>query len=184
MPRVSDRDAANIFSAGQLAFYLSTSARLVGLAKSAKGKFELGVAETPAWEGKPVQAPNSGSGLMVTAQQPDRIAAAFKLVTFMSRPEISNLWSRSTGYMPVSNAPLDDPETRPFIEKNPFYGVLISQMKNTVPTALWPGDRVVEAQTVVANLVSDLWEGKGTAAVLVPKAADEVTRILQASTRK
>lgn len=182
LPKVSDRDAANIFGAGKLAFYLSTSARLAGITKGAKGKFDLGVTEVPAWEGVPVQVPNSGSGMMVTAQQPERIAAAFKLVAFLAQPEITNYWSRSTGYMPVANDPLADPETKAFVAENPFYGALVAQMRNTVATALWPGDRVVEGQTVVANLVTDLWEGKGTAAELVPKAAAEVTRILEEST--
>jgi ABC-type glycerol-3-phosphate transport system substrate-binding protein len=182
LPKVSDRDAANIFGAGKLAFYLSTSARLAGITRGAKGKFDLGVAPVPAWEDVPVQVPNSGSGMMVTAQQPERIAAAFKLVAFLAQPEITNHWSRSTGYMPVANDPLADPETQAFIADNPSYGVLVAQMRNTVATALWPGDRVVEGQTVVANLVTDLWEDKGTAAELVPQAAAEVTRILEEST--
>ena len=56
-------------------------------------------------------------------------------------------------------------------------------MKQTSPTILWPGNRIVEAQTVVANLLEDLWAGKGTAAELAPIAADEVDRILIESTK-
>lgn len=182
-PKVNDRDAATIFGAGKLAFNLTTSARLAGTVKSAQGKFRLGVATVPAWEGKPAQVPNSGSGLMVTAQRPDRIAASFKLVAFLSQPEITNLWSRSTGYLPLAKDPLAEPAMRAFIEQNPHYRVLVDQMAATVPTALWPGDRVVEGQTVVGNLITDLWDGnKGSAADLVPKAAREVSRILKEST--
>ena len=182
LPKVNDRDAANIFGAGKLAFNLSSSSRLMTITRGAKGKFDIGVAGVPAWEGMPVQVPNSGSGMMVTAQQPERIAAAFKLVAFLAQPEITNYWSRATGYMPVSNDPLADPETKAFVADNPFYDTLVAQMRSTVATAFWSGDRVVEGQTVVANLVTDLWEEKGTAAELVPRAAAEVTRILGEST--
>ena len=104
-------------------------------------------------------------------------------MAFITQPEISNFWFRSTGYLPIATDPLADSETRTFVEKNAPYGVLVEQMRVTVPTAIWPGDRVVEGQTVVSNLVSDLREGKGTAAELVPKAAKEVSRILEESTR-
>lgn len=182
-PRVNDRDGSNIFSAGRMAFNLTTSARFSSITRAAEGKFRLGVANVPSWEDKPAKVPNSGSGMMVTAQRPERIAAAFKFVTFLAQPDTSNFWSRTTGYLPIAVDPLAEAEMKAYVEKDPAYGVLVAQMRDTVATALWPGDRVVEGQTVVSGLLSDLWEGKGTAAELVPKAAKEVSRILKDSTQ-
>ena len=181
-PRVPDQESPSIMSAGRLAFLATTSGRTNGLLKGAKGNYRLGVAKFPTWKGRPLKVPHSGAGLMVMSQDAAKKDAAFRLVAFLSQAEITNRWSRETGYMPVSVNPLDDPATGDFIEKVPEYAVVVDQMNDTVPTALWPGNRVVEGQTIVFNLLSDLWEQKGTAAELVPPAAEEVTRILQEST--
>ncbi len=182
MPGVGENDGNNLFSAGQLAFMATTSARLQANMRAAEGSFELGIAQFPLWKDHERRVPNSGSGMMVTTQDPARIEASFKLLEFLSRPEISNRWSRESGYIPLTADPMADPVMAAFVEENPAYQVLIHQLSETYPTALWPGDRVVEAQTVVANLLSDLWQNRGTAEDLVPRAAAEVTRILEAST--
>lgn len=183
MPAVNERDSNSIFAAGRMAFMATTSARLQSNMRAAEGNFRLGIGPFPKWRDTERRVPNSGSGMMVTAQDPDRIAASFRLVEFLSRPEITNRWSRESGYIPLAADPLADPEMAAFVAEHPEYRILIDQLAETYPTALWPGDRVVEAQTVVANLLTDLWEERGTAEELVPAAAAEVTRILQQSTR-
>ncbi len=183
MPPVNEADGNSLFSAGELAFMATTSARLQANIRDAEGNFRLGIDQFPLWNDRERRVPNSGSGMMVTTQEPERITASFKLLEFLSRPEISNRWTRESGYIPLAADPLADPTMAGFVAKYPEYQVLIRQLPQTYPTALWPGDRVVEGQTVVANLLSDLWQNRGSAAELVPAAAAEVTGILEASTR-
>ncbi len=181
MPNVAFVDGTNLFSAGELGFMVSTSAILRSTLRNTDGNFAVGIAEVPVWKDRARRVPNSGSGMMVTAQEPARIAAAFELLEFLSRPEITNRWSRETGYLPLAVDPLADPVMQDFVAMQPEYQVLVRQLGQTVPTTLWPSDRGVEAQAVVANLLGELWQNEGSAATLVPRAADEVTRILDPS---
>ena len=183
IPKIGGTDAQSAFNAGRLGAMVTSSAALSATIRAADGRFGLAVYPFPAFEGKPVQVPNSGSGLMVLAQEPERIEASFKLMQFLAQPEMTNRWSRESGYMPVSIDPLADPETQAYLDESPFYAAVVEQMSNTVPTVLWPGDRVVEAQTVMANLLQDLWANKGSAAELVPVAQEDVNSILEESTR-
>ena len=183
-PKIPGKDCGAAFNAGRLGMIINSSAALRGNTKAAEGRYELGVTKFPLFENvSNGELPNSGSGLMVLAQEPERIEASFKLLMFLSQPEVTNRWSRNTGYMPVAVDPMADEKTEQYIESNPDYAAVIEQMKQTSPTILWPGNRIVEAQTVVANLLEDLWAGKGTAAELAPIAADEVDRILIESTK-
>jgi hypothetical protein len=54
-------------------------------------------------------------------------------------------------------------------------------MADTIPTARWPGNRVVEIQIVIENMVQALVQGKDKATDLVPKAERDVTAIITAS---
>ncbi|MEL6310825.1 MAG: extracellular solute-binding protein, partial [Pseudomonadota bacterium] len=182
IPKIGGSDAGAAFNAGRLGAMVTSSASLRASMRAADGRFELAVYPFPAFEGKPVEVPNSGSGLMVLAQEPERIEAAFKLMAFMAQPEVTNRWSRESGYMPVAVDPMVDADTQAYLAENPFYAAVVAQMSNTVPTVLWPGDRVVEAQTVMANLLQDLWANEGTAEELVPIAQDKVNAILEEAT--
>lgn len=175
--------AGPAFNAGRLGIMITSSAALRSIMRASEGRFDLAVYPFPPFEGKPVQVPNSGSGLMLLAQEPDKIAAACQLLAFLAQPEYTNRWSRESGYMPVAVDPLADAATQAYLEENPFYAAVVAQMSNTVPTVLWPGDRVVEAQTVMANLLQDLWADKGTAAELVPLAQEAVNEILEEATK-
>lgn len=182
IPKLGGSDAGAAFNAGRLGMMVTSSAALRSTMRASEGRFDLAVYPFPPFAGKPVEVPNSGSGLMVLAQEPDRIEAAFELMAFLAQPEITNRWSRESGYMPVAVDPLADPATQAYLDENPFYAAMVEQMSNTVPTVLWPGDRVVEAQTVMANLLQDLWANEGTAAELVPEAERAVNAILEEAT--
>ncbi|MEM8552060.1 MAG: extracellular solute-binding protein, partial [Pseudomonadota bacterium] len=94
IPKIPDRDAVNAFQAGRLGMNVTSSALLRPNMRAAEGRFELKILPFPAFEGKPVEVPNSGSGLMILSQDAARTEAACKLMAFLSQPEITNRWSR------------------------------------------------------------------------------------------
>jgi len=97
---------------------------------------------------------------------------------YLSRREVANLWSRETGYMPLSRDPLADPAMAQYVEQFPLVRSSIEQMPDTVGTAVWAPNGAIEAQIEVSNLVSALWAGRGPAAELVPPAVQRVNAIL------
>ncbi|MBN9039029.1 MAG: ABC transporter substrate-binding protein [Rhizobiales bacterium] len=178
MPSITTRQALAAFNAGQLGFYIYTSAQLVGIVNNAKGNFDVGVAAVPRFGSEPLKLPNSGSGLMVFSQDPERQKNAFKFLESLSRPENSIKMSLDSGYMPVTMDPMSDPRITDFVAKVPQYSVMLDQMKVVVPKPQYPGDRAVDIQNLMVGLLDDLLAGRGTAAELAPEAQRRMNETL------
>ncbi|SDR60264.1 carbohydrate ABC transporter substrate-binding protein, CUT1 family [Rhizobiales bacterium GAS113] len=170
-PIANDRQYMAAFNAGQLAMFVNSSAGLASTVQVTKGKFELGVGNYPRFvESEARKLPNSGAALMLYAPPGERRDAALALLAYLSRREVSNLWARESGYMPLAKDPLGDPAMAAYVEGFPLVKPVIAQMAETVPTATWGEHGALEAQTIVSNLIDELWAGHKSAAELVPPA--------------
>ena len=178
MPVANDRQWSSAFQAGQMGMYITSSAALRSFLKASDGKFELGVANYPLWRDQPRRVNNSGGALMLYSPPGERRDAALKLLKYLSRQDISNRWSRESGYMPVIQDPTADPVMREYIETFPYVRPVIEQMAQTVPTATWPAEGTLEAQTTVRAMLDELWAGKRPAAEIVPEAVAKVNAAL------
>lgn len=178
MPIANDRQWSSAFQAGQMGMYITSSAALRSFLKASDGKFELGVANYPLWQDQPRRVNNSGGALMLYSPPGERRDAALKLLKYLSRQDISNRWSRESGYMPVIQDPKADPVMREYIETFPYVRPVIEQMAQTVPTATWPAEGTLEAQTTVRAMLDELWAGKRPAAEIVPEAVAKVNAAL------
>ncbi|MFX9718429.1 hypothetical protein ABTO87_17830, partial [Acinetobacter baumannii] len=89
-----------------MALYINSSAGLRGFVDGSAGKFELGVAQYPLFGNDPRRVPNSGAALMLYAPAGEKRDAALKFLGHLSKREVSNRWSRETGYMPLAKDPL------------------------------------------------------------------------------
>ncbi len=178
MPIANDRQWSAAFQGGQLAMYITSSAALRSFHAAAEGNFELGVANYPLFGDRDRRVPNSGGALMLYSPPGERREAAVALLEFLSRQEISNRWSRESGYMPLTVDPLGDPAMAAYVDSFPLVLPAIEQMDETVPTATWAPYGALEAQTIVSNLIDALWADEGPAANLVPPAVAEINRIL------
>ncbi|MEC9345969.1 MAG: ABC transporter substrate-binding protein [Pseudomonadota bacterium] len=178
MPVAEDTQWTSAFMAGQMGIYITSSAALRTFADKTKGKFELGVGNYPLWKDQPRRVNNSGAALMLYAPEGERRVAALKLLKYLSRQEVSNRWSRETGYMPVIANPEADPAMKAYIESFPLVRPTIDQMAETVPTATWPAQGTLEAQTTVRAMLDELWAGNRPASEIVPEAVARINGFL------
>jgi multiple sugar transport system substrate-binding protein len=100
------------------------------------------------------------------------------LLRFISQKEIANRWSRESGYMPLMQDPLSDPEMRAYVEAFPLVAPVIAQMSQTVPTNVWPAKGTLEAQTIIRAMLDDLWAARRPASEIVPEAVARVNAAL------
>jgi ABC-type glycerol-3-phosphate transport system substrate-binding protein len=178
---LSEREQTALWLGGQIGMFVGSVASFQGFLRDTAGRFEFGVGHYPLWKDLPRRVPNSGSALMIFAQNPQRRAAAFKLLAYMMRPEVTSRWSWTSGYLPLAPDPLEDASLRAYLEREPRWRIPVAQMQDTVITARWPGNRVVEIQIVLENMVQALMQGSGPAATLVPRAEAEITRLIAES---
>lgn len=177
-PIATDQQWTAAFRAGQMGMYMTSSAGLRAFVEAARGRYELGVAKYPTFGDRPRRVPASGAALMMFAPPGPRRHATVRMFEYLSRREVANLWSRETGYMPLSRDPFADPAMERYVREFPLVRSSIEQMAETVETARWAPNGAIEAQIEVSNLVSALWAGRGPAAELVPPAIERIDAIL------
>lgn len=178
MPIANDQQWSAAFSAGQMGMYMTSSAGLRSTMRAAEGKFELGVTNYPLWKNNPRRVNNSGAAIMLHAPEGPRREASLKLLKYLSQQTVSNKWSRETGYMPLIRNPEADPAMAAYIKENPLVLSSISQMPETIPTATWPAEGTLEAQTHIKNMLDELWAAKRPASQIVPETVKKVNEAL------
>lgn len=180
MTTFSERENSSLFVAGKVGIMVGSVASFQGLRRNTEGVFDLGVGHFPTWGDKPRRVPNSGSGLMIFSQDEKRREAAFRFVSWLMDPVVSAQWAVTSGYMPVAPGARNAEVIVSYLAQEPRWEVAVSQMDDLVPTARWPGNRVVELQIVIENMFEGLKQGRGTASELVPAAEAEINRLIAA----
>jgi len=184
MPVANDQQWGAAFQAGQMGMYITSSAALRGFVASAQGKFDLGVAQYPLWKEQPRRVNNSGAAIMLHAPAGPRREASLKLLRHLSRQDVSNHWSRETGYMPLIRNPQADPAMAKYIAEFPLVRPSIAQMAETLPTATWPAEGTLEAQVHIKNMLDELWAAKRPASAIVPETVRKVNEALSVNLKK
>ncbi len=118
------------FGNGLCATTQQSTGSLGGITEAAK--FEVGTAMLP--EQEKFGCPTGGAGLGVLAAAPDeRKAAAVEFISFLAKPENVTSWSKTTGYMPVTNSARESEEMQSYFKENPNFQVAVEQLPKTQP---------------------------------------------------
>ncbi len=128
---VNDANAAsNAFFAGRTAMMIHSTGAL-GFVRD-NMKLPMKVAFVPRALRNAV--PIGGASLLIpTGNTPEREQAAWKLITFLSSPEINGGWSRFTGYFAPRMAAYDTAEMKDYLSKNPDAKVAVDQLAYAQP---------------------------------------------------
>jgi sn-glycerol 3-phosphate transport system substrate-binding protein len=79
-------------------------------------------------------APIGGASLILPkGNTPERQAAAWTLINWLTSPEIAGEWSRFTGYFAPRKAAYDLPEMKKYLEQYPDAKVALDQLRYAVP---------------------------------------------------
>jgi ABC-type glycerol-3-phosphate transport system substrate-binding protein len=166
---------------GQIGMTIPSVATFPEAKRNSVGKYDLGIAPFPIWKNLPRRVANSGSTMLVFSRDATRRAAAMKVLAHLMSPDITNAWAVDSGYLPLDPNARSAKVVQDYLAQEPRWKVAVDQMTDTIPTARWPGNRVVEVQIVIENMVQAMVQGKGKATDLVPKAERDVTAIITAS---
>lgn len=122
--------AANAFFAGRTAMLLHSTGALGFVRDNMKLPFK--VAFVPMAQRRAV--PIGGASLLIPAgNTPERQAAAWKLISFLTSPEVNGGWSRFTGYFAPRMAAYDLPEMQTYLAANPDAKVAVDQLAYAQP---------------------------------------------------
>lgn len=107
------------FSDGKGAMYIYTTSAYAKLLK--KGAFKVGVAPLPTAPGMSPRVQFAGTNLAMFRTRPDKQAASWKLVKFLSSSNVTARWALRTGYLPVRLSAVQGQAYRAYLSKHPEY---------------------------------------------------------------
>ena len=159
------------FTNGLVASITNSTGSLTGLTKGAD--FEIGAGYLPVAEDTGV--PTGGAGLSILKHaDPERKAAAAKLIEFLAQDQQAADWAVDTGYLPATKGATASPIVTARIAENPNYGLAVAQLDRArQPDAArrYVSSTILEMRGVIQKLYT---ENANPAAVL--SAAAKVIR--------
>ncbi|SJZ57961.1 multiple sugar transport system substrate-binding protein [Enhydrobacter aerosaccus] len=178
MPNLTDDQGTQAFIAGQIGFYLGSSARVNSLMGKVGKRFELRTAPFPS--PRPDSKIVSGGGtMMIFAKDPAKQAAAWDFIKFAAGPIGQTIMVRHIGYMPSNQIAIDTPELLgDYYKNNPNMRTAISQLARTRPWLGFPGENSLKAIQVIYDNMEAVVAGKATPEVALQRSATQVQALL------
>ncbi len=166
--------ASNAFFAGRTAMMIQSTGALGFIRDNMKLPFKVAFIPRALRNAVPI----GGASLLIPkGNTPAREAAAWKLIKYLTSPEINGGWSRFTGYFAPRMAAYDLPEMKAYLAQNPDAKVAVDQLAYAQP---WFATfNTVGVRKALEDQVQAVLSGKvkpADAMVNAQKAADALLR--------
>jgi multiple sugar transport system substrate-binding protein len=145
------------FSQGKTAIHVNTSALQGAFMGGAQaGGWTLDARPLPAFGDQPVVPTNSGSMLAMFATDPDKQAAAWELMQWMTSPRAYEVISTEIGYLPLRSTMTEDGgPLAEWVAANPLVTPNLDQLDALEPWVSYPGDSYAQVDQVLATAVEE-----------------------------
>ncbi|OLT20859.1 hypothetical protein BJF78_34950 [Pseudonocardia sp. CNS-139] len=150
-PSIPDDDAVNLFKAGKLGMYVTSTALMASFRNAAQGSFELRTAALPQFGTQPARPTYSGAGLVVLTDDPAKQAASWEFLKFLVSAPAFTVITQKIGYLPLRNDSLQDPALTPLLSTQPSIQPALSQLANVTPYQAMPGQRGDQARQLMQD---------------------------------
>ncbi|MDG0809291.1 ABC transporter substrate-binding protein [Cohnella rhizosphaerae] len=170
------------FMAGNLGMYASSTSLYSGIKKASEaGGWKVYGAGMPQFGDKPAVPVNSGSVLAVRSDSPEKSAAIWEFIRFVTGDRGYTIITSQIGYLPLRTALADDPNgLKDFVEQNPLYRINLEQLSHIQPVAIWPGEYATEAATAFTDaIVKSVMTKDGDVKATLQKAQDDINQMIQ-----
>lgn len=178
MPNLTDEQGTQAFIAGQVGFYLASSARVNNLTSKVGKRFELGTAPfpSPRPDSKVV---SGGATMMIFAKDPAKQAAAWEFIKFAAGPIGQTIMVRNIGYMPSNQIAIDAPDLLgDYYRDNPNMRTAMSQRERTTAWLGFPGENSLKAIQIIYDAMESVVAGKATPEQALKRSATQVQALL------
>lgn len=145
------------FVAGKASMIIHTTGSLTNILGKFPNPADVGVAFIPGKNG--FGAPTGGGNLYIFKGAPqDQKDAAWKLIQFLSQPEMAAEWSRDTGYIASRKSSYDTDLMKKLIAEKPQYGIARDQLQFAQKELT--SHQGAEVQKIYGNAIQAAIEGK------------------------
>lgn len=169
------------FAQGATAIHVNTSALQGAFMMGAEAAgWTLDAHTLPAFGDQAVVPTNSGSFLAMFASEPEKQAAAWELMQWMTSPRAYEVISTQIGYLPLRNTMTE--EGGPlygWVQQNPLVTPNLEQLDALEPWVSYPGDSYAQVDQVLATAIEEsIFYGADPAAAMT-EAADRAQGLIR-----
>ena len=130
-PGVSDANACtSAFFAGHTGMMVLSTGSLSFVRENMKTPYRVAFMPSNLRNAAPI---GGASLILPKGNTPERQAAAWTLIGWLTSPEIAGEWSRFTGYFAPRRAAYDLPEMKDYLQQHPDAKVALDQLQYAVP---------------------------------------------------
>lgn len=181
-PNLTQQQAIQSFSRGELGMMLESSALQGNFLKAAKGKWELRGAAEPGFGDQPAVPTNSGAGLMIFSNDPAKQRAAWELVKFLTSDDAYIKISSGIGYLPLRTGLVDDPQgLKPWADQNPLIQPNLAQLGRLKPWVSFPGNSYTQIRDLMLEAVENVVYRNQDPAATLTEAQRRATALMPTS---
>lgn len=135
-----DRDAQlSAFTEGEMGIFASSPAGATFFAERVGGAFDLRSAPFTMIDQENGYLPVGGNVAVITTTDPEKIAAAWEWVKFVTGPAGQNFVAKATGYLPTNRQSLGPDFMGSFYDDNPYFATPRNQYDRVGPYAGYKG---------------------------------------------
>lgn len=173
----NEDDTENAFIAGKTAMYIESTADLTSDLSAIGGRFDLGTAALPSFDGIDDGGVSIGGASLWVLKNKDtaKQKAAFEFIKYMVSPEEQAYWNTQTGYFPVTKKAYDQQIVKDNLKKNPQFKTAIDQLHASPKTAVGALMAVFpEARQDVESNIEQMLQNKQTPQEAVDNSAKAI----------
>jgi sn-glycerol 3-phosphate transport system substrate-binding protein len=174
-PGVSDANACtSAFFAGHTGMMILSTGSLSFVRDNMKTAYRVAFMPRNVRNAVPI---GGASLILPKGNSPERQAAAWTLISWLTSPEIAGEWSRFTGYFAPRKAAYDLAEMKEYLQQHPDAKVALDQLEYAVPW--FDTYNTVAVRKAIEDQVQAILSGKTTPADAVQAAQKNAEELLR-----
>lgn len=174
-PAIDWRAARQLFSAGKLGMYFTSTSAVGSFEKQVGDKFVFRTAPLPLANPAKATMPTGGMAGVILTDDPAKQKAAWKYLLFATGPVGQTVVVNNTGYMPTNELAKGKEYLGEFYKKNPNWYTSVKQIPRARPTFAWPGENAVEIGRILVDNMTAIAQNQ--------KKPEEALRDMASGTR-
>ncbi len=178
MPDLAHEAARSTFFAGKMGIWTESTSLLRVADDSVGGRFKWRTATFPV-PGPNAKLPTGGAAALMFASTPEKQAAAWRFMKFITGAEGATMMVKGTGYMPPNSLPADDPKMlKPFYATRPNHLTSLAQQPFMTAWYAFPGENNLKIISTIKDRLQTVVDKSAEPKAALAAMADDVQKLL------
>jgi multiple sugar transport system substrate-binding protein len=178
MPDLAHEAARSTFFAGKMGIWTESTSLLRVADDSVGGRFKWKTATFPV-PGPNAKLPTGGASALMFASTPEKQAAAWRYMKFITGAEGATMMVKGTGYMPPNSVPASDPKMlKDFYATRPNHLTSLAQQPFMTAWYAFPGENNIKIISTIKDRLQTVVDKSAEPKAALSAMTDDVTKLL------